>query len=159
MGGEFGQWDEWKDYQSIDWHLVKYLHHQRLQKYVQDLNRMYESEPALYEVDFDYHGFEWIDFRDSDNCIVSFIRKGKNPDDHIVVVCNFTPVPRFSYRIGVPEACYYREIMNSDSREYWGSNLGNSGGTQTDQIPWHGQRCSINITIPPLAVLFFKPVQ
>ncbi len=159
MGSEFGQWDEWKDYQSIDWHLVKYRHHQRLQKYVQDLNRVYAAEPALYEVDFDYHGFEWIDFRDSDNCIVSFIRKGKNPDDHIVVVCNFTPVPRFSYRIGVPEACYYREIMNSDSREYWGSNLGNAGGTQTDQIPWHGQRCSINITIPPLAVLFFKPVR
>ncbi len=124
---------------------------------MQDLNRLYTSEPAFFEMDYDWQGFEWIDFRDTDNCIVSFIRRSKNPADHIVVVCNFTPVPKDAYRVGVPEAVYYREILNSDSREYWGSNLGNQGGLQSAAIPWHGQPCSMEIVVPPLAVIFFKP--
>lgn len=159
MGGEIGQWDEWNFEQSVDWHLTSHRQHNRLQKYVRDLNRIYSSEPALHEVDFDYHGFDWIDFRDSEESIISFIRYARKKDDYLVVVCNFTPVPRFAYRIGVPERCYYREILNSDSREYWGSNLGNACGVQGEDTPWHGKPCSINIIIPPLAVLYFKPAR
>ncbi|MBI5633775.1 MAG: 1,4-alpha-glucan branching protein GlgB [Nitrospirae bacterium] len=157
MGGEFGQWDEWNFDHSLDWHLTQYRQHNRLQKYMQDLNRLYTSEPAFFDMDYDWQGFEWIDFRDTDNCIVSFIRRSKDPADHIVVVCNFTPVPKDAYRVGVPEEVYYREILNSDSREYWGGNLGNQGGLQSAAIPWHGQPCSMEIVVPPLAVVFFKP--
>jgi 1,4-alpha-glucan branching enzyme len=159
MGGEIGQWDEWNFEQSVDWHLTRQRQHNRLQKYVRDLNRIYSSEPALHEVDFDYEGFDWIDFRDSEESIISFIRYARNKDDYLVVVCNFTPVPRFAYRIGVPEGCYFREILNSDSREYWGSNIGNAGGVQGEETPWHGKPCSINIMVPPLAVLYFKPAR
>jgi len=159
MGGEIGQWDEWNFEQSVDWHLTRYRQNNRLQKYVRDLNRIYSSEPALHEVDFDYKGFDWIDFRDSEESVISFIRYAGRKDDYIVVVCNFTPVPRFAYRIGVPERCYYREILNSDSREYWGSNLGNAGGVPGEETPWHGKPCSVNIMIPPLAVLYFKPAR
>ncbi len=159
MGGEFGQWDEWNFDRSLDWHLTQFGQHSRLQKYMQDLNRLYVSEPAFFEMDNDWQGFEWIDFRDTDNCIVSFIRRSKDPADHMVVVCNFTPVPKDAYRVGVPEAVYYREVLNSDSREYWGSNLGNQGGLHSAAIPWHGQPCSMEIVVPPLAVVFFKPVR
>ncbi|OGW29159.1 MAG: 1,4-alpha-glucan branching enzyme [Nitrospirae bacterium GWC2_42_7] len=157
MGSEIGQWDEWKSDHSLDWHLLQNRQHNRMQKYVQDINIIYSSEPALYEVDFDYRGFEWIDFRDTDNSIVSYLRRGKKQDEHIVVVCNFTPQPMFRYRIGVPSKCYYKEILNSDSREYAGSNLGNAGGVNADEIPWNGKPYSIEIIIPPLAVLYFKP--
>lgn len=156
MGGEFGQWDEWNHDRSIDWHLLQYEPHWRLQKYVKDLNHLYRSEPALYEVDFNYWGFEWIDFRDSEQSIISFIRRSKAPDDFLIFVCNFTPVPRFNYRIGVPQSGFYKEILNSDSSEYWGSNLGNSGGVPAEEIPWHGRPYSMNITLPPLATIVFK---
>ncbi len=159
MGGEFGQWDEWSHERSLDWHLLRYTPHRSLQKYVMDLNFIYQSEPALYEVDYNYQGFEWIDFRDADDSIISFIRRAKDPDDHLVIVCNFTPVPRKSYRLGVPAHCYYREIMNSDSTIYWGSNTGNGGGTNSEIQPWHGRRYSINITLPPLSVSIFKPIR
>jgi 1,4-alpha-glucan branching enzyme len=159
MGGEFGQWKEWNFDQSLDWHLSQYRQHDRLQKFMQDLNRLYSSERSLHEVDYEWKGFEWIDFRDADNCTVSFIRRAKDPADHMVVVCNFTPVPRYGYRLGVPECCYYREVLNSDSVEYWGSNLGNSGGAHADDVPWHGQPYSIDIVLPPLAVVYFKPVR
>lgn len=158
MGGEIGQWVEWRESHSLDWNLVTYRPHQRLQKYVQDLNHIYRREPALYEVDFDYRGFEWIDFRDTDNCIVSFVRRAAHSADHIVVVFNFTPVPRFRYRIGVPQRCYYRELLNSDSRLYGGSDLGNSGGVHSEDMPWHGQPFSVTLIIPPLSVLYLKPV-
>ncbi len=157
MGAEFGQWDEWNYDRSLDWHLTRYRRHNRLQKYMQDLNRLYTSAPAFFEMDNDWHGFEWIDIRDTDNCIVSFIRRAGNPADHLVVVCNFTPVPRAAYRVGVPEAVYYREILNSDSRAYGGSNLGNQGGLHSAAMPWHGQPCSMEIIVPPLAVVFFRP--
>jgi 1,4-alpha-glucan branching enzyme len=157
MGGEFGQWNEWNFDQSLDWHLTQYPQHGSLQKFVRDLNRLYASEPALYEVDYDWKGFDWIDFHDTDNSIVSFLRRAKDPADYVVIACNFTPVPRFGYRIGVPEHVYYRELLNSDSHEYGGSNLGNEGGVQADAIPWHGQRCSIKVTLPPLAVVCFRP--
>jgi len=158
MGGEIGQWDEWKFDHSLDWHLLDYEPNGKLQRYVKDVNKIYLSESALHEVDFDHKGFEWIDFRDTDKSLISFIRRAKNKEDHIVVVCNFTPVPRQSYRIGVPGKYFYREVLNSDSSEYWGSNVGNAGGVYSEDRPWHGKSYSINIVIPPLSVLYFKPV-
>jgi 1,4-alpha-glucan branching enzyme len=158
MGSEFGQWREWKFDESLDWHLLDYNSHKGLQRFVIDLNRIYKSEPALYELDFDWHGFEWIDFHDSENSIISFIRRAKNPEDFLVFVFNLTPVPRFSYRIGVPRADFYKEILNSDSKFYWGSNLGNTGGLVAENIPAHGRPFSLNLTLPPLSVLILKPV-
>lgn len=157
MGGEIGQWDEWYHERSIDWQLLQYKPHQNLQRFVKDLNRFYKSEPSLYEVDFNYSGFEWIDFHDADQSIISFIRRAKRDDDFLVFICNFTPVPRYNYRLGVPRAGFYKEILNSDSSEYWGSNIGNSGGVLAEEILWHGRPYSINITLPPLAVVVFKP--
>jgi 1,4-alpha-glucan branching enzyme len=122
-----------------------------------DVNYLYRSEPALYEVDFSYEGFEWIDFRDSDHSVISFIRKARNTADFLVIVCNFTPVPRMGYRLGVPEHCFYKELLNSDSQIYWGSNLGNAGSTHSEKIPWQGRPYSMNIVLPPLSVLIFKP--
>lgn len=159
MGGEFGQWQEWQFDRSLDWHLLQELPHQRLQRYSQDLNRLYVAEAALHEVDFHYQGFEWIDFHDADNSMISYVRYAKDRGDHIVVVCNFTPVPHYGYRVGVPEACFYQEILNSDSRLYGGSDLGNAGGLQADPVPCHGRPCSLNVTVPPLSVLYFKPAR
>ena len=128
-----------------------------LQQYVADLNRVYVSEPALYERDCDPAGFEWIDLHDSDNSILCYLRRAADPDDYVVIVCNFTPVPRFGYRVGVPEACVYRELLNSDAAAYWGSNLGNAGGFAADPVPWQGQPYSLNLTLAPLSVSIFKP--
>jgi 1,4-alpha-glucan branching enzyme len=159
MGDEFGQWDEWNHEKSIDWHLLEFPPHRSLQKYLMDLNRIYRSEPSLHEVDFDYRGFSWIDFRDTDHSIISFIRHANDPENFLVVVCNFTPVPRTGYRIGVPVDCLYREILNSDSQIYYGSNMGNTGGVKADAVRWHGERYSIQITLPPLSVLIMKPLK
>lgn len=158
MGNDIGQWDEWNHEKSLDWHLLNFTPHKCLQKYIMDLNFIYNSEPSLYELDHSYKGFEWIDFRDADSSIISFIRKAKNPEDHLIIVCNFTPVPRKNYRFGVPSLCYYKEILNSDSQIYWGSNMGNSGGVSSENLPWHNQPYSINITLPPLSVVIFKPI-
>ncbi|MBS1112713.1 MAG: glgB, partial [Nitrospirae bacterium] len=159
MGDEFGQWDEWNHDKSIDWHLLKFTPHKGLQKFVMDLNRIYCSEPALHEVDFHPEGFAWIDFRDTDHNIISFIRYAKDPDNFLVIVCNFTPVPRTDYRIGVPSDCFYKEILNSDAKIYWGSDMGNAGGLNADEIPWHGRQYSIQITLPPISVLILKPLK
>ncbi len=157
MGGEFAQWKEWQVNQSLDWHLLEYESHRKMQKYIKDLNFLYQSEPALYEVDFDYNGFEWIDFHDVNSSIISFIRKAKDIKNHLIFICNFTPVPRFNYRIGVPENTFYKEILNSESEIYGGCNLGNIGGVTAESIPSHHRQFSINLTIPPLCVLIFKP--
>lgn len=158
MGSEFGQWREWNFDDSLDWHLLEYNSHKGLQRFLIDLNKIYRSEPALYELDFDWQGFEWIDFHDSENSIISFIRKAKNPDDFLVFVFNLTPVPRFNYRIGVPKGGFYKEILNSDSKYYWGSNLGNSGGIRAEEISAHERPFSLNLTLPPLSALIFKPL-
>ncbi|MGQ9630017.1 MAG: 1,4-alpha-glucan branching protein GlgB [bacterium] len=158
MGGEIGQWNEWNHDRSLDWHLLQYEPHKKLQKFLKDLNRLYRSEPALCEVDFSYEGFEWIDFHDTSSSVISFIRRGKNPDDFLVFVLNFTPVPRYEYRIGVPRPGFYRELLNSDSEVYWGSNIGNCGGVQADPLPWHWKPYSLNLTLPPLSALILKPV-
>ncbi len=157
MGGEFGQWHEWHFDASLDWHLLQYEPHQKLQRFVRDLNHLYASEPALFEVDFDWQGFEWIDFRDSDNSVVAFLRKAKNPQDSLLFACNFTPVPRENYRLGVPQPGFYQEILNSDADIYGGSNVGNLGGVQTEAFPWHVHPYSITLTLPPLAVVVLKP--
>ena len=159
MGGEFGQWYEWNCDSSLDWHLLDDDNHRELQQYVRDLNRLYTSEPALYTHDFDYRGFEWIDFHDADYCVISFMRKSLESHHPIVVfVCNFTPVPRHGYRIGVPFPGYYREVINSDSIYYGGSNLGNAGGgCLAEPTPWKGHAYSLSLTLPPLSTLILKP--
>ena len=157
MGGEFGQWREWNFAGSLDWHLLDFEPHRGLRRFVTDLNRIYRAEPSLHEVDFDYRGFEWIDFHDTENSVISFVRRGKDPRDFTVIVCNFTPVPRPGYRIGVPTAGFYREILNSDSKYYWGSDMGNGGGVLAEEVPFQLRPWSILLTLPPLSVLFFKP--
>ncbi|MBE7550962.1 MAG: 1,4-alpha-glucan branching protein GlgB [Anaerolineales bacterium] len=156
MGGEFGQWQEWNFNTSLEWAALNAPMHQGLQRFVKDLNNLYQQEPALYEIDFDWTGFTWIDANDSDNSVFSFIRNAKSMDEFVVVVSNLTPVPRENYRVGVPKPGYYREILNSDSAHYGGSNMGNSGGRATEETPWHGHGQSLSLTLPPLATIMLK---
>ncbi len=155
MGGEIGQWREWDHNSSLDWNLLDYDRHRGLLRWVEDLNRAYRSEPALH-LDADPAGFEWIDGGDADNSVIAFLRKGTHPGGEILAVCNFTPVPRHRYRVGVPEGGYWREILNSDAAEYAGSGLGNAGGAEADAIPSHARPCSLELLLPPLAVCFFR---
>ena len=115
------------------------------------------GQPALHQVDFSWEGYQWIDFHDVDNTILSFMRRARDASDFVIVVANFTPVPREGYRVGVPKAGFYREILNSDAACFGGSNLGNAGGLPSDPMPWQGQPHSILLTVPPLAVVYFKP--
>ena len=156
MGGEFGQWREWNHDESLDWNLLEYAPHQGLQKWVQDVNRLYRSEPALHELDFDQAGFEWIDCNDGASSTLSFIRKAKSTEDIVLVVCNFTPVARSGYRLGVPRGGLWKEILNGDSPDYGGSGQGNFGGLEAEPVPSHGRPHSLSLTLPPLAALFFK---
>ncbi len=156
MGGEFGQWKEWGHDESLEWHGLQYTTHNGLRKWVKDLNHFYRTEPALYELDFSINGFEWIDFHDWEGSVISFIRKGKHTNEMILVVCNFNPIPRYNYRVGVPRGGFWKEVLNSDSELYGGSNMGNSGGVEAAWVPSHGRSHSISFTLPPLGVLFFK---
>jgi 1,4-alpha-glucan branching enzyme len=156
MGGEFGQWREWVHDGSLDWDLLNYPLHAGLQRWMQDLNRLYRGEPALHEMDCHPAGFEWIDCDDADGSAVTLIRKGKSSSTIILVACNFTPVPRYSYRLGSPRSGYWQEILNSDAGDYGGSNMGNLGGVETVPVPLHGRPHSLTITLPPLSVSFFK---
>jgi 1,4-alpha-glucan branching enzyme len=156
MGGEFGQWREWAHDESLEWHLLQYPPHSGLQQWVSDLNRVYRSQPALYELDFEQAGFEWVDCSDVEHSVVSLIRKGRSLDDVIVVVCNFTPVTHFNYKIGVPQPGFWKELLNSDAKEYGGSGQGNLGGVEAKLIPFHGRSYSMTITVPPLAAVFLK---
>jgi len=157
MGGEFGQWIEWNHQRSLDWHLLGYDSHRQLLDYVKDLNQLYTSEPSLHEVDFEYAGFQWIDFQDANGSTIAFQRKAKNADDYLIFALNFTPVPRLGVRLGVPERVFYKEVLNSDSWMYGGSNMGNSGGVTARAEGWAGWPCSIEVTLPPLAVIVLKP--
>ncbi|MEK6320680.1 MAG: 1,4-alpha-glucan branching protein GlgB [Acidobacteriota bacterium] len=157
MGCEFGQWVEWNHQRSLDWHLLGYDSHRQLQNYVKDLNHLYSSEPSLHEVDFEHAGFQWIDFQDANGSTIAFMRKAKNENDYLIFVLNFTPVPRPGYRIGVPEEGFYKEVLNSDSAMYGGSNMGNMGGVWARGEEWAGWPCSLEVTLPPLAVLVLKP--
>jgi 1,4-alpha-glucan branching enzyme len=156
MGSEFGQGNEWSEDRALDWWVCQFEHHRRLREYVADLNRLYCSQPALYERDFDPAGFEWIDFHDWEQSTLCYLRRANNPNDFVVVGCNFTPVPRMDYRVGVPEGGFYRELLNSDSELYGGSNLGNAGGVPAVAEPWHGRPYSLRLTLPPLAVVILK---
>jgi 1,4-alpha-glucan branching enzyme len=157
MGCEFGQDREWNYDQSLDWHALDKPLHRGLQRFVQDLNRVYRSEHAMHEVDFDPAGFQWIDCNDSENSVVSFIRRARNADDFVVSVLNFTPVPRDGYRIGVPVAGPYLELVNSDGDLYGGSNVGNGGAIFSEPIASHGCDQSLRLTLPPLGFLLLKP--
>jgi 1,4-alpha-glucan branching enzyme len=157
MGCEFGQDREWNYDQSLDWHALDKPLHRGLQRFVQDLNRVYRSEHAMHEIDFDPAGFQWIDCNDSENSVVSFIRRARNADDFVVSVLNFTPVPRDGYRIGVPVAGPYLELVNSDGDLYGGSNVGNGGAIFSEPIASHGCDQSLRLTLPPLGFLLLKP--
>jgi 1,4-alpha-glucan branching enzyme len=156
MGGEFGQWNEWYHEASLDWHLLEHPPHQGVKNWVRDLNHLYRNEPAIHELDFSLEGFEWIEFRDSEGSIISFIRKAKNNNDIVLAVCNLTPIPRYNYRVGVPRGGFWRELLNSDATIYGGSGHGNAGGVEATPVPIHGRYNSISLTLPPLGVLFFK---
>ncbi len=155
MGGEFGQWREWSHDTSLDWHLLDYPTHQGLQKWVEDINQFYRNEPALHELDFSQAGFEWIDGSDAASSVISYLRKGSS-SDLILVVCNFTPVVRGPYRVGVPRPGFWQESLNSDAPIYGGSGQGNSGGVESSRTPFHGREQSLDLTLPPLAVIVFK---
>ncbi|MGM0475076.1 MAG: 1,4-alpha-glucan branching protein GlgB, partial [Bacteroidota bacterium] len=153
MGMELGQWNEWDHRTSLDWHLLEYDHHRGLQRFVKDLNSVYKRFPALFENDFEADGFGWIDASDSRNSILSYFRADREERQKVLVVANMTPVPRYNYRIGVPEDARWKEILNSDAKEYGGSGMGNFGGVDAHPVPYHDHDQSINILLPPLAIV------
>jgi 1,4-alpha-glucan branching enzyme len=155
MGGEFGQRNEWNHDTSLDWDLAQLPRHDGLLRLVQHLNHTYKNEPALWDQDDTYDGFDWIDFHDADNSVVAFLRKSRQ-GDMIAFVANATPVVHHNYQLGVPEAGFWREIINSDAETYGGSNVGNYGGVQSEGREWMGRQYSIVIHLPPLATVAFK---
>jgi len=157
MGGEWGQWNEWDFDASLQWDLLQWDSHRGVKKCVADLNAMLRREKALHEVDFDGHGFYWIDCHNGEESTLSYIRRAKDPNDFLVVCANFTPVPRLRHCLGVPTACWYEEIFNSDSTYYGGSNMGNGPGVQARTEGSHGLPASLEVTLPPLALVVFKP--
>ncbi|MFW6150926.1 MAG: 1,4-alpha-glucan branching protein GlgB [Chloroflexota bacterium] len=156
MGGEFGQRSEWNHDSSLEWHLLAYLPHVALQKWVGDLNRLYRSEPALHEEDFSDAGFEWIDASDADQSVITFLRKRRGGSELVLVACNFTPVPRDRYRIGVPHSGPWRKLLDSDGRVYGGSGYASAEMVEGSGTPYHSRPDSIEIDLPPLSALFFK---
>jgi 1,4-alpha-glucan branching enzyme len=156
MGAEFGQWREWSEARSLDWNLLEKERHRKLQRFVAELFHLYQREAALYEVDFGWEGFAWIDPQDVEQSVLSFIRRARDASNVLIVICNFTPVPRFGYRIGVPAKGQYVEVLNSDAEAYGGSNLGNSGNVSSEAIAWHLQSHSIALTLPPLSTIIMK---
>ncbi len=156
MGGEFGQWREWSHERPLDWHLLEEARHRQLQDYVRSLGHLYASEPALHQVDTRWEGFQWIDFQDNENSVVCFIRRATDANDFVLVVANFTPMPREGYRIGVPTAGRYVELLNGDDARFGGSGVVNAAGVDSEAVPYHGQPASIVVTLPPLAVTYWK---
>ncbi|MBX3425119.1 MAG: 1,4-alpha-glucan branching protein GlgB [Pirellulales bacterium] len=157
MGGDIAQWHEWDCESELQWDLLQWETHQGVKKLVADLNRVYRTEPALYQVDFEYTGFEWIDCHNYADSILAYVRRGVDPEDFLVVVCNFTPVPRANYRLGMPGGGWYREILNTDSSYYGGSNVGNFPGIMAERRESHGRPYSVEMTLPPLSVVVLKP--
>lgn len=156
MGAEMAQWEEWKHDGQLPWDLLEYPAHTGIKRWISSLNRVYRDEPALHELDCQPTGFEWIDANDSDGSVISYLRHGKDPKEQILIVCNFTPVTRHNYRVGVTETGAWKELINSDALEHGGSGHGNLGGVDATPIPYHGRNCSVNITLPPLAIVMFK---
>jgi 1,4-alpha-glucan branching enzyme len=156
MGQEIGQREEWNHDAGIPWEVLEFEYHRKLQSLVRELNRLYRANPALYEVDFHYSGFEWVDFHDWESSIIAFLRRAEDPNDFLLFCCNFTPVPRQGYQFGVPEEGFYEEILNTDSELFGGTNVGNGGMVLSRPIPKHNRPHSIAVTLPPLAVVAFR---
>ena len=156
MGNDVGQWAEWDHDSSVDWHLLDYAPHRGMHDLFRDLNRLYRDTESLHQLDFDGGGFEWIDLHDSQQSVLSYIRKGKD-GQCAVVLLNFTPMSREGYRIGLPHGGTWKEAVNSDSAHYGGSNVGNGGGVHAEELPWQGQPFSALISLPPLAGVVFVP--
>ena len=157
MGGEFGQWKEWDHESSLSWEALDHELHRGIQACTRDLNRLYASDPALHQLDTDPAGYEWVDANDSMASVIAFLRKGRRTDEQTLVVCNFTPIVRHNYRVGVPRSGFWREVLNTDAAEYGGSGAGNLGGVNSMPVPYHGRPYSLNLTLPPLAAVFLQP--
>jgi 1,4-alpha-glucan branching enzyme len=163
MGGEIGQWREWNHDWQLDWEVLGDPLHAGLQRWVRDLNRLYAAEPSLYEADFDMGGFSWIDCNDHEHSIIALTRRAGGPAGHqagtdfTIAIVNFTPVPRRGYRLGVPHPGAYKELLNSDSDIYGGSNVGNQGLVTAEEKPSHGHEFSLSLSVPPLGFLILKP--
>jgi 1,4-alpha-glucan branching enzyme len=157
MGSELAQRGEFWEASAVDWSLEQSPWHLGIQRLMADLNRLHRTERPLYEVDFEWSGFEWIDANDAASSVLTFMRRARNLDDFVIVVCNFTPVAREGYRVGVPRPGYYREILNTDSQYYEGTNVGNAGGVQAEPIPWNDRPYSIKLRLPALSAMYFKP--
>jgi 1,4-alpha-glucan branching enzyme len=157
MGSEIGQWREWNHGASLDWSLLEHERHLGILRWTEDINRVYTNEAAMH-LDTEPTCFEWIDGSDADGSIISFLRKGSHPNGEILIVCNFTPVPRPGYRVGVPRDGYWKELLNSDAKEYWGRGVGNAGGVYAESIASHGRSHSLNLQLPPLAIVYFKHI-
>ncbi len=157
MGGEFGQWDEWSHDRSLDWHLLNYDSHQGVQRWVKALNDLYRREPVLHELDTSGAGFEWVDFRDREQSVVSFLRKGVKPQEVLLVVCNFTPMPRDNYGLGVPQGGFWQVVLNSDAAPYGGSGYTSTDRVEAAPLPAHGRPHSLYLDLPPLGLMFLKP--
>ncbi len=156
MGSEIAQWREWSHDASLDWHLLQWPDHQGILQLIRDLNTLYREQPALHQVDFDWQGYEWLELHDWENSVIAFLRRARDPNDAIVVACNFTPIPREDYRVGVPSGGFYREILNTDSEVYGGSNFGNHGGAWGIPGDHGGRPFHLSLRIPPLGVVFLK---
>jgi 1,4-alpha-glucan branching enzyme len=156
MGGEFGQWSEWKHDESLDWNLLEHDFHAGVRLLVGDLNHAYRSEPSLHWCENSPASFEWIDVQDAENNVLSFLRKGHGKDEMTAAVFNFSPIPRGNYRIGTPRKGFWKEIVNTDAKQYGGSGRGNLGGVETVPIPLHGRSYSLTVNLPPLAAVYFR---
>ncbi len=156
MGGEFGQWNEWNHDKSLDWELLDHAQHKEILTWVRDLNHLYREEKALHELDCEIEGFEWIDCNDCDRSVLVFIRKAKTTKDLFLIACNFTPLPRLNYRVGVPEDGFWKEVLNSDAKRYGGSGHGNFDGCNSTPVASHGRYNSLSLTLPPLGIVIFK---
>jgi 1,4-alpha-glucan branching enzyme len=156
MGGEFGQWREWDHDSSLEWDALEYDFHAGIQRACADLNALYRSEPALHELDHEHEGFEWVDANDFESSALTYLRKARSTGDVLLIACNFTPIARQAYRIGVPRGGVWREVLNTDATPYGGSGAGNMGGLEATPAPLHGRPYSVNALLPPLSVVVFK---
>jgi 1,4-alpha-glucan branching enzyme len=159
MGCEFGQDREWNSEEGLRWFLLDHPMYRGMQNCVRDLNLMYRGNTCMWQQDFDYRGFEWLEHFNADDSVIAYIRHGYNNGDFMIVICNFTPVVRHNYRIGVPENCEYQEIFNSDDVNYWGSGVKNEGTIHSENQEYNYKPFSISVTLPPLSTIIIKPIR
>ncbi len=157
MGSEFAQWSEWSHDDSLEWHLTQFESHAGMQHLIADLNRLYGEEPALHVLDCDWQGFQWLEANDAERSTLAFMRKANEGTEVVIVACNYTPVPRYNYRVGVPSPGRWHEVFNSDATEYGGSGMGNYGSVDAAPVPYQGQPWSVMLTLPPLGAVYLKP--